>query len=133
MKFPYKKIAPGIIRPIIPIELSYRDITIPYEVLIDSGADFCIFDAEIAEILKLPLTEGKKKPFAGVTGQRAFMYMHSVEMTIGGWSYQIEAGFSTDMGPYAYGIVGQLGFFNRFVVKFDYLKEEVEIKSRQKS
>lgn len=42
MKFPYKRVAPGLIRPIIPIELSYQGISIPYEVLIDSGADFCV-------------------------------------------------------------------------------------------
>ncbi|MDI6689689.1 MAG: hypothetical protein QMD66_02100 [Actinomycetota bacterium] len=130
MRFPYKRVTPGIIRPIIPIELSYQDISISYEVLIDSGADFCIFDAEIAEILNLPITKGVKREFAGVTGDRAFMYMHSIEMKLGGWSYQIEAGFSSDMGPYAYGIVGQVGFFDKFIVKFDYLKEEVEIKPR---
>ncbi len=130
MRFPYKRVAPGIIRPIIPIEVSYQDISIPYEVLIDSGADFCIFDAEIAEILGLLLTKGEKRHFAGVTGDKAFAYMHSVEMTIGGWSYQIEAGFASDIGPYAYGIVGQVGFFDKFIVKFDYLKEEVEIKPR---
>ncbi len=130
MRFPYKRVAPGIIRPIIPIELSYRDISIPYEVLIDSGADFCIFDAEIAELLNLPITKGERRQFAGVTGDRAFMYMHPVEMKIGNWSYKIEVGFSSDMGPYAHGIVGQVGFFDKFVVKFDYLKEEVEIKPR---
>ena len=55
MKFSYKKIAPGIIRPIIPIELIHKDISVPYEVLVDSGADFCVFDAEIADIINLSI------------------------------------------------------------------------------
>jgi len=45
MKFRYKKYGPSILRPIIPIEIVYKDKSVPYEVLIDSGADFCIFDA----------------------------------------------------------------------------------------
>jgi len=43
MKFSYKKIASGIIRPIIPIEVFHKDTAVPYEVLVDSGADFCVF------------------------------------------------------------------------------------------
>lgn len=131
MKFSYKKIAPGIIRPIIPIELIHKDISVPYEVLVDSGADFCVFDAEIAEILHLPIAKGKKTEFSGITGDKAIMYVYPVAIRVGGWSYKIEAGFSQDMGPYAHGIVGQVGFFDQFTVKFDYQKEEVEIKPRQ--
>lgn len=130
MKFPYKKVAPGIIRPIIPIELSYQSISIPYEVLADSGADFCVFDAEVADILGLPITKGKRRQFSGITGGRANMYIYPIELRVGGWSYKIEAGFSREMGPYAHGIVGQKGFFDQFIVKFDYAKEEIEIKSR---
>ena len=59
------------------------------------------------------------------------MYVYPVAIRVGGWSYKIEAGFSQDMGPYAHGIVGQVGFFDQFTVKFDYQKEEVEIKPRQ--
>ena len=130
MKFSYKKVAPGIIRPIIPVELTHKNISVPYEVLVDSGADFCIFDAEIAEILGIPVNEGKKKEFSGVTGTKAIMYMYPAEIKIGGWPYKIEAGFSEEMGPYGYGIVGQIGFFDKFIVKFDYKKEIVELKPK---
>ena len=51
MKFYYKKLGPDLFRPIIPINLIYRNKEISYEVLIDSGADFSIFDSEIAEVL----------------------------------------------------------------------------------
>ncbi len=55
MKFGYKKYGPGIFRPVIPIEVIYNGTAVPYEVLVDSGADICIFDAQIAEILGLLL------------------------------------------------------------------------------
>lgn len=35
MKFKYKKYAPGIFRPVIPTETIYRNITIPYQALVD--------------------------------------------------------------------------------------------------
>lgn len=44
MIFKYKKIASSIIRPIIPVELRYKNARIRHEVLVDSGADSCIFD-----------------------------------------------------------------------------------------
>lgn len=46
MKFRYKKYGPGILRPIIPIEIIYQNRSVGYEVLVDSGADFCIFDSQ---------------------------------------------------------------------------------------
>ena len=36
------------------------------------------------------------------------------------------------MPAMGYGVVGQRGFFDKFVVKFDFLKEEVELKERKK-
>jgi len=51
MKFRDKKYRPGVLKPVIPIEIIYKEKSVPYEVLIDSGADFCIFDAQIGEIL----------------------------------------------------------------------------------
>lgn len=61
MKFRYKKYAPGTLRPVIPFEIVYRDIVVPYEVLVDSGADICIFDAQIAEILGINLEVERSK------------------------------------------------------------------------
>ena len=43
VKFKYKKIASGLVRPIIPIDLSYKHFSpISYEALADSGDDICI-------------------------------------------------------------------------------------------
>lgn len=58
MKFKYKNYGYGVIRPVIPIEIIYNKISVPHEVLIDSGADLCIFDAQIGEILGLDIASG---------------------------------------------------------------------------
>ncbi len=130
MKFKYKKYAPNILRPVIPIEIVHKDIAVPYEVLVDSGADICIFDAQIADILGINLKTGKKQRVAGLTGATEFYYLHPVAISVGGWEYKIEAGFLPNIGRFGYGVVGQKGFFDIFVVKFDLIKEEIELKQR---
>lgn len=60
MKFRYKKYAPGVLRPVIPIEITFQNRSVPYEVLVDSGADFCIFDAAIGELLDIDIESGRK-------------------------------------------------------------------------
>lgn len=130
MKFRYKKYGPQILRPVIPIEITYGNVTVPYEVLVDSGADMCIFDAQIAEILKINLKSGKGQKVSGITGVAESYYIHPVTITVGGWKYKIEAGFLPEIGKFGYGVVGQKGFFDIFIVKFDLIKEEIELKQR---
>jgi hypothetical protein len=50
MKFDYKKFGPGVIRPIIPIKVLYNGQIVSYNVLVDSGADMCLFDSQIGEL-----------------------------------------------------------------------------------
>ena|SRR3989344_4963242 len=130
MKFFYKKYAPGLFRPVIPVTIKANTKFVIYEALIDSGADLCIFDAQLATILGVSLGKGKKKKVGGITGNLQFFYVHQVIIEVGGWDYEIEAGFMPNIPPYGYGILGQTGFFENFVVKFDYSKAEVEIKPR---
>lgn len=130
MKFKYKKYASGLLRPVIPIKVIYKSITVPYEVLVDSGADTCIFDAQIAEILKIDLKKGREQKVSGITGIVESYYIHPVSIAIGGWKYKIEVGFLPNIGRFGYGVVGQKGFFDIFVVKFDLKKEEIELKQR---
>lgn len=118
MKFRYKKYGPKILRPVIPIEIVKNDIEVPYEVLVDSGADICIFDAHIAEILGINLIRGERNQVSGITGFPEYYYIHSVEIKVGGLKYKVNVGFMS-MGSSAYGIVGQKGFFDKFIVRFD--------------
>ncbi|KKS33900.1 MAG: hypothetical protein UV22_C0005G0013 [Parcubacteria group bacterium GW2011_GWA2_42_35] len=132
MKFKYKKYGPGIIRPVIPIEIIYKDQSVPYEVLIDSGADFCIFDAQIGDLLGIDILGGEKKEVWGITGVGESFYIHPVTIKVGGWPYKIKVGFLPGIARLGYGVVGQKGFFDIFVVKFDFLKEEIELKERRR-
>ena len=53
-------------------------------------------------------------------------------VTVGGWSYDIKAGFLPNIARLGHGVVGQAGFFENFIVKFDHAKEEIELKPREK-
>lgn len=142
MKFPYKKlrvISPPdflrglsyLLRPIIPVVLHYKGKSIGYEALIDSGADFCLFHADLAEYLGIPLQESNKQSFGGITGQKAAVYMHLIDLSVGGHRFSsIPVGFSHEIAPHGHGILGQHGFFDLFKVIFDLEKEQIELRPK---
>lgn len=130
IKFRYKKFG-QFLRPVIPIKIKNKGRSVNYEVLIDSGADLCIFDAEIGELIDINIESGRRDVVGGIAGQTAEYFIHPIEIEVGGWSYKIEAGFlQRAAGGFNYGVVGQRGFFDIFVVKFDLIKEEIELKKR---
>lgn len=141
MKFPYHKLllpqrsdyfGSSILKPIIPIKIIAEGKELRYAALIDSGADFCIFDAEIGEYLGLDVESGSREGFGGIQEQGgAVAFLHKVILSIGGLESKTTVGFSYDIARYGFGILGQKGFFDAFVVKFDFLKEEIELKERK--
>ena len=66
MKFKYKRYGPTILRPVIEIKLKSDFRFLRYEVLVDSGADFCIFNSEVGEALGIDIKKGKMKEVFGV-------------------------------------------------------------------
>lgn len=131
MKFSYKNYGQDVLRPVIPIEIGYKEKSVSYEVLVDSGADLCIFDAQIGDILDIDIFKGEKREVSGITGVGEFYYLHQVKIKVGGWDYSVKVGFLFNMAQMGYGVVGQKGFFDIFVVKFDLLKGEIELKERK--
>lgn len=122
----------SILKPIIPIEIAAGKKSSRYAALIDSGADFCILDAEIGEVLGLDVRSGHLEEFGGIQEAiPAEAFLHDVMLSIGGWSYKTTVGFSYDISTRGYGILGQKGFFDLFVVTFDLPKEEIELKERK--
>jgi len=46
-----------LLRPFIPLTLCYKGRTVKVKALVDSGADFCIFDSELLYMLDIDLTK----------------------------------------------------------------------------
>lgn len=122
----------SLLKPIIPIGISFNGRTLRYNALIDSGADFCIFDAEIGEYLGINIRNGTKENFGGIQERgSAEAFLHQVNINIGGWNYKTVVGFTYDIAKYGFGILGQKGFFDIFIIKFDLMREEIELKDRK--
>ena len=116
------------IRPVIPIQLIRGEKRVRYYTLIDSGADLCIFHAEIGELIGIEVESGKLLQFSGISGQQLTAYFHDIKIEVGGYEFDCYAGFSRDTGNLPYGLLGQLGFFNFFDILFDYNKGRIELK-----
>jgi len=134
MKFDYRKVpgktptAPWISRPIIPIRLSAGRRTVGLDALIDSGADSSVFHAQVAEVLGIDMKQGLQQTFFGATGEAASAYFHEVQLQVVGLADPIKilAGFTDSPGVGA--LLGQADFFQRFQVKFERYKDQIEIK-----
>jgi len=131
MKFDYKRYGKTL-RPVIPVTIQQDEMKVGYHVLVDSGADLCIFHEEIGIALGINVRTGEKHEVFGIGGKASLYYLHQITLIVGGWPYKVEVGFMPDVAGRVmpYGVVGQKGFFDLFVVKFDLLKEEVELKPR---
>lgn len=135
MKFPYLKIPlfaiperQFILKPVIPIRLinpKDKTRTANLHGLIDSGADVTIFSAEYGEAIGLKVEKGRVGKFSGIGEGRITVYFHEVILDVGGHRWISEIGFTYDPGVVA--ILGQVGFFEKFRIVFDYPKKIIEI------
>ena len=135
MKFKYRKVnltspfsKQFVLRPIIPVSIHYQGKRIHYEALIDSGSDFTILPLGLAEILNIDSSKSKEILFTGVDGGIIKGIITKVNIEIGDFAYQTSIVFAEISGTI--GILGQIGFFDKFVVKFDLQKEDIELKER---
>ena len=117
-------------RPIINIRFPLDGKSVLYPVLLDSGSDFCIFHAEIGDLLHVSVRSGKKMTFFGTSGTPQNAYFHTIHYELGGWDMECYAGFSYEMKTMPYGLLGQTGFFDQFRIEFDYMKQRMEIKPK---
>jgi len=126
--FPYKKLKNNTIRPIIPIVVNYGTKGLKYEVLVDSGADICVFDAEVGEALGIDIKTGIKDEIKGIDGVGLECWFHEVKLTVLGEAIvTTKVAFTYGLPSVGIGIVGQAGFFEKFVVRFDYSNNKVSI------
>lgn len=125
MTFPYFKITSKISRPILPFILKYKEKLIFYSALIDSGADYCIFSIELAQVLGIELSKSKIS-FMGIGKEKVQGFWGEVEVRIGGVSYKTKVIFA-EISEFGHGIFGHTGFFDQFDITLSYQKQTIEI------
>ena len=135
MKFSYTKFPAGgkfpseiADLPIIEITLETRRGTAMYHCLVDSGADYCYFHADVANAMGIKdIKKGKLKPTTGIVkGAALEAYLHIISYKVGGWENKAEIAFSSELSV-PYGILGRNGFFDYFKVEFNHPKKEIQL------
>lgn len=119
-------------RPIIKVKLKFNKVEFNYLALIDSGADFNIFHADIAKILKIDLSKLKNPVnFSGIKGG-GIGHFTSIDAGVENNFINTPVVFSEDISDNGYGILGQQGFFNNYRIDFDYNSREIKLTSDKK-
>jgi len=140
MKFKFVKFPPiltqpqhkekGRLAPIIPVGIFNKsDLNkfIYIRALIDSGAGFSIFPAEIGEAIDLEIENELVVPIQGIYKSTFDSYLHEIILEVGGWKFETYACFCRV--ETAFPVLGQEGFFNLFKVTLNHSKAEIELKN----
>jgi len=118
-------------RPKIQVGLHNGSKHVQLICLVDSGADDCMFNSSIADILGIDLKAGTRKRFGGIAkGIAIDSYLHPVEIQIEGFAERIPLIAAFCESAAVDGILGQSGFFENYKVEFEGYKGKLEITSR---
>lgn len=85
--------------------------------IVDSGANVSLFQYEVAELLGISVTKGKKIPLSGIGG-RIQGYLHSIPITVAGYTFRCQVCFSKELHV-PLNLLGRTDFFERFRITFE--------------
>jgi hypothetical protein len=135
LTYNYKKFGPYL-KPVIFLNIHYKKISRSTLALIDSGADKCIFHADLGQLLGIDVLSGPLETIGGIASDGSktpkFIkgYLHKVGITIKGETRNIDALFSPDIADWGFAVLGQLGFFDKFEsIQFDYKNHKIIIEA----
>ncbi len=127
MKFNYQFFE-GEHLPIIPISIKRKEEWIDFDAYIDTGASTCLFPADVAEILNIPLEKGEVKKVILGDGNTITVYIHSLLISLAGKEFVAPIGFSKGLGI-NFAIIGRKGIFEQFVISFNEKEKWIEFSS----
>lgn len=125
MTYSYLEITPTIHRPIIDIIVKSNEKFAIYPVLIDSGADYCIFNVELAHSFGINLSKATVN-LSGVGKNRVSGKWAEIEIRIANKNYRARVLFA-EISQFSHGILGQNGFFDHFDINFSLNKQTIEV------
>lgn len=125
--FPSSKRTVVLYRPMIPLILLYQRKYVQFEALIDSGADYNIFHADIAIYLGITLKKGSKRKLSGIGGKVITGYEHQITLRLRDFAYHAPVTFSADIPVNTLAVLGNKGFFDRFVITLNYREKVISL------
>lgn len=105
-------------RPVLLVQIIHNHAsTKRFEAHVDTGTDYCLFDARIGASIGIKVNNGPEGEMGGiVAGSITKVYFHTIKLVVGAEMVEIKAGFSWDITA---NLLGQTGFFDNFTVSFD--------------
>jgi hypothetical protein len=125
--FPPDSTLKWIKRPMVQIEVSGPQNTKKFNALIDSGADYCLFNTEVAELVGLDLSKAKTRRLTGIGSIIEGFYLNDVEMRLEGIEKTIKIPVCFVKTPNVGLLLGQEGFFDKFRIRFEKDHDTFEI------
>lgn len=114
----------GLIIPIIGIGIKYGDLWHPVEAYVDSGATYSVFHSGVAERIDLDFKKGKFINVEVGDGSKIPVFLHNLDIQLGGEIFVAVIGFSKKLGI-GFNLIGRKSIFDKFKVCFDEKKRIV--------
>lgn len=124
--FPYLRQG-GRILPLVDITLAWQKKRLTIRALVDSGASFSLFRAEVADYLGIPLERGKKLFLEGIGGRIAG-FLHQVPLEAGGKNFKCKIVFSREIAI-SLNLLGRDNFFLPFLITFRERQQDLILES----
>jgi len=137
VKFPYFKVPnkdprkKSLLVPWIPVSIIANDKAKKFLMLVDSGADNCILDKDVAKFLGINIHAGEHIETGGIGEAADIYYFDEIYINVGGEEIKTRCGFKDGylMNGWISGVLGRQGFFEHFKVCIDEKSKEIELKS----
>lgn len=113
--------------PIIEVKLKSSKKEMAVKALVDSGASFSVFRAEVADYLGIPINKGKSIYLTGIGG-RILGYLHKLPVRVGAKKYSCKIVFSKEY-VVSFNILGRDNFFLPFLITFNERGKKVILKT----
>ena len=124
----YKRDTELVRLPILPIQIACNRNRETIWALIDSGAEISVFNKEIAGLLDIEVTSGKKFELGGVVDDRGLpAWLHQVSMTVGDLGSISTMVAFTDSDSPGLSLLGQRGFFDNYQIRFKRFQNVFEV------
>ena len=127
MKLAYLPHYGGVLKPFVEVViLGQRPF--PTRALVDSGADYCLFDLSLAQAAGIAVDLTSPRPLRGLGGSIQ-AYPGELTIEVARRRVLLRSLFAQDFSP---NLLGRDNFFHHFRVCFDELNHELELRYRRK-
>ena len=116
---PISKKGKELFRPKVPIVFGYNHKITPYPLncLVDTGSDFNLFPAAIAEYLGINVKNGKIRKIYGIGKANLDAYRHLIEIYLEKHKISTHADFTYEQRLPLLGRTGFLSYFRQVIFK----------------